>query len=388
VEPTAVVSAPRLLVTVGTMLAVGLAAHTAVNLRHLRRPDPNAPIVDEPVTVLIPARDEEQHLAATVRSVLEQSGVPDLAVLVLDDGSTDATGVIADGLAASDDRVTVIHGDDVPAPTGWLGKPWACARLAERAQGTVLVFVDADVVLEPHAVRALHATLRGNGFSLVAPYPRQLAGTWLERLVQPLVTWSWAATMPLHWAETSLRPSLSAANGQLLAFDSADYRAMGGHAAVRDDVLEDVGLMRAMKRSGRRTATVDGSHLASCRMYDGAGAVMDGYAKSLWAAFNGPVGSLAATAFLVLVFTVPAVAAVAAPTRRTRTIGVAGYAAGVVSRALVARRTGEPVLPDTLAQPASIAAFAALTGVSWWRHARGTNTWKGRAVVAHPGGQQ
>jgi hypothetical protein len=60
----------------------------------------------------------------------------------------------------------------------------------------------------------------------------------------------------------------------------------------------------------------------------------------------------------------------------------------VVSRALVARRTGEPVLPDTLAQPASIAAFAALTGVSWWRHARGTNTWKGRAVVAHPGGQQ
>lgn len=381
------VSAPRALVAVGSVLAIGLAAHTAANLRHLRRPDPQAPPVDEPVTVLIPARDEEQHLATTVRSVLEQTGVPDLSVLVLDDGSTDATGVIADGLAAADHRVTVIHGDDVPAPPGWLGKPWACARLADRAQGTVLVFVDADVVLEPHAVRALHATLRGNGLSLVAPYPRQLAGTWLERLVQPLVTWSWAATMPLRWAERSLRPSLSAANGQLLAFDAADYRAMGGHGAVRDDVLEDVGLMRAMKRSGRHTATVDGSHLASCRMYDSPQALVDGYAKSLWTAFNGPAGSAGATALLVLVYTLPALAAVAAPSPRTRALGVVGYAAGVASRALVARRTGEPVLPDTLAQPVSIAAFAALTGVSWWRHARGTNTWKGRAVVAHAGGR-
>ena len=381
------VSAPRTLVAVGSLLAVGIAAHTAVNLRLLRRPDPQAPIVDEPVTVLIPARDEEEHLATTVRSVLDQTGVPDLAVVVLDDGSADATGEIADRIAATDDRLTVIHGGNAPVPTGWLGKPWACARLADRAQGSMLVFVDADVVLEPHAVRALAATLRGNGFSLVAPYPRQLAGTWLERLVQPLVTWSWAATMPLGWAEASLRPSLSAANGQLLAFDADDYRAMGGHGAVRDDVLEDVALMRAMKRSGRRTATVDGSHLASCRMYDGASAVVDGYAKSLWAAFNGPAGSVGATALLVLVFTVPAVAAVAASSRRTRAIGAVGYAAGVASRALVARRTGEPMLPDALAHPASIAAFAALTGVSWWRHARGTNTWKGRAVVAHEGGR-
>ena len=372
----------RTAVAVGSALACAIVAHTAVNLRHLRRPDPQAPPVDEPVTVLIPARDEERHLEATLRSVLAQTGVPARAVLVLDDGSTDGTAAIAQRIAADDDRVTVLHGADAPPPPGWLGKPWACARLAEHADGSVLVFVDADVALEAHAVRAVAATLRENDLGLVAPYPRQLAGSWLERLVQPLVTWSWAATMPLRWAETSLRPSLSAANGQLLAFDAADYRAMGGHAAVRDDVLEDVGLMRAMKRSGRRTATVDGSHLATCRMYDSLQALVDGYAKSLWSAFNGPVGSFGATALLVIVFTVPAVAAVTAPTARTRTIGAVGYAAGVASRALVARRTGEPVLPDALAQPASIAAFGALTALSWWRHRRGTNTWKGRAVVA------
>lgn len=376
------VSLGRAVVATGTLLACAIAAHTVANLRHLRRPDPQAPEVDEPVTVLIPARDEEAHIATTLRSVLGQSGVPSLAVLVLDDGSNDATASIVADIAAADSRVTLVRGADTPPPSGWLGKPWACARLAEQASGSVLVFVDADVVLGPHAVRAVTATLREQGLGLVAPYPRQIAGSWLERLVQPLVTWTWAATMPLRWAETSLRPSLSAANGQLLAFDAADYRAMGGHGAVRDDVLEDVGLMRAMKRSGRRTATVDGSHLAECRMYDGPQALVDGYAKSLWSAFNGPVSSAAATGLLVLVYVVPAAAAVGARSPRTRAIGALGYAAGVASRALVARRTGEPVLPDTLAQPASIVALSALTAVSWVRHLRGTNTWKGRAVVA------
>ena len=376
------VSLGRAVVATGSLLACAIAAHTAVNLRHLRRPDPHAPRVDEPVTVLIPARDEEAHIATTLRSVLAQSGVASLDVLVLDDGSTDATSTIVAGIAADDPRVTLVRGEDAPPPPGWLGKPWACTRLAEQASGTVLVFVDADVVLEPHAVRAVTATLRAQGLALVAPYPRQVAETWLERLVQPLVTWTWAATMPLRWAETSLRPSLSAANGQLLAFDAADYRAMGGHEAVRDDVLEDVGLMRAMKRSGRHTATVDGSHLAVCRMYDGPQALVDGYAKSLWSAFNGPVSSAAATGLLVLVYVVPAAAMVGARSPRTRAIGALGYAAGVVSRALVARRTGEPVLPDTLAQPASIAALSILTAISWTRHRRGTNTWKGRTVVA------
>jgi hypothetical protein len=247
----------------------------------------------------------------------------------------------------------------------------------------VLVFVDADVALHPHAVRAVVATLRDQDLALVAPYPLQLAEGWLERLVQPLVTWAWAATMPVRWGERSHRPSLSAANGQLLAVDAEAYRAIDGHAAVRDEVIEDVALMRAVKSSQRRAATVDGSHLAECRMYDGTPAVVDGYAKSLWSAFNGPAGSAAVNALLVTAYVVPAVAALTAPRRRTRVIGLLGYAAGVASRALVARRTGERVVPDALAHPASIAAFAVLNAVSWQRHVRGTNTWKGRPVTAH-----
>lgn len=365
------------LVTMGSALAVGIAAHTAANLRALRRPDPDAPASDERVSILVPARNEERTIETTVRSLLAQTGI-DLELIVLDDGSTDATARILRTI--DDPRLRVITGPDLPPPDGWLGKPWACARLAAEATGSVLVFADADVAFAPGALRAAVHELRTGEFALVAPYPHQLAESWLERLVQPLVTWSWVATMPLGWAERSTRPSLSAANGQFLVFDAEAYRAIVGHAAVQGNVIEDVGLMRALKRDGRRTATVDGSHLATCRMYTGTSGVVDGYAKSLWSAFNGPAGSVAVNALLLTAFTLPAVGMVLGPDARTRAIGTVGYGAGVASRAMVARRTGENVLPDALAQPASIVAFSALNIVSWVRHLRGANRWKGRTL--------
>jgi glycosyltransferase involved in cell wall biosynthesis len=376
-DATAVVA--RAVVAVGSALAVGIAAHTIVNLRHLRRPQPQSPDVNEKVSVLIPARNEEQHVAHTVHSALMQMGVTHLTVTVLDDGSTDGTAAALEQI--EDDRLTVVRAPNDAPPPGWLGKPWACQRLSEMADGDVLVFLDADVFLEPSAIRAGIDTLRTNRFALVAPYPRQLAVTWLERLVQPLVTWSWVATMPLGWAERSLRPSLSAANGQLLFFDAAAYRSIGGHRAVADEVLEDIALMRALKRAGFNTATVDGSHMASCRMYSGTRDVVDGYTKSLWDAFNGPVGSLGANALLLLSGTVPYLALVLGRRRSTRVIGAVGYAAGVVSRFAVAARTGERRIPDAFAHPKSIAAFTVLNAMSWWRHINGSNTWKGRPVT-------
>lgn len=362
----------------GTGIAIGLAAHTAANLRALRRPDPAAPAVTERVSVLVPARNEQATIWSTVRSLLSQTGLEDFEVLVLDDGSTDDTAVILATIV--DPRLRVMHSPDIEPPEGWLGKAWACARLAAEANGTVLVFADADVDFMSDAVRAAVAELRAGGFALIAPYPHQHAETWLERLVQPLVTWSWIATMPLGWAERSTRPSLSAANGQFLVFDAQAYGQIDGHAAVRDNVIEDVALMRALKRAGQRTATVDGSHLATCRMYAGRQALVDGYAKSVWSAFNGPIGTVGVNALLLTAYVAPPAAMLTARSPITRTVGAIGYAAGIASRAMVAKRTGERVMPDAAAQPASILAFTALNAISWKRHLRGRNAWKGRAL--------
>lgn len=365
----------RVVATVGAANAALLAAHAVVNQRHLRRPVPAS--CDERISVLIPARNEASRIGATLSSVLAQVGVPELEVIVLDDGSTDDTPQVLENY--SDTRLRVLRSDTEP-PEGWLGKPWACARLAEEATGSILVFLDADVVLEPWAIGAAAQLLRNGGYSLISPYPHQVALTWPERLVQPLLVWSWLSTLPLEQAERSPRPSLAAANGQCMVFDATAYRQIGGHQCVHDNVLEDVGLMREVKGAGLRGNVVDGFAMARCRMYESGSSMVDGYTKSLWAAFGGPLGSIAVNTLLAGTYLVPPVLAITAKDPGTRIVGTVGYFAGVAGRMAVANRTGERQLPDALLHPVSIAAFIGLNALSWSRHQRGQNTWKGRSL--------
>ena len=359
--------------------ATALTVHTAWNLRHLRRPQPPIDDVTETVAVLIPARDEEQSIGVTIESVREQQRVAHLEIHVLDDGSHDATAIIAKSIADKDSHVHVLEEADVAPPPGWLGKNFACARLSDAVDANVLVFLDADVRLEPMAIASLVHELRSGDFDLVAPYPRQEASGLLERLVQPLLVWSWATTVPLRVAETRQWASMSVANGQLLVFDASAYRMIGGHASVRDDVIEDVALMRRIREAGLRAVTVDGSELATCRMYESSTDLIDGYTKSAWRAFGGPVGSVMVNSLLIGLYVVPALAVVFGR-GSTRGWGVLGYGAGVTGRLLVARHTGERELPDSLAHPASIVAFVVINKLSWWRHLTGTAQWKGRSV--------
>lgn len=362
------------LVAAGSALAAAGTLHAAWNLRRLRVPPHDPPPVAERVAVLLPVRDEAHRVEPCLRSLLRQEGLRDLEVVVLDDGSTDGTADVVRRVAGDDPRFRVVVGD--PLPTGWWGKPWACHQLAAAVpDATVLVFVDADVALAPHAVAASVATLRWAGLDLVSPYPRQLAVTVPERLVQPLLQWSWLTALPLGVAERSPRPSLAAANGQLLVVDSAGYRRAGGHEAVRAAMLEDIGLLRAVKRAGGRGTVVDGTHLASCRMYDSWESLRDGYAKSLWSAFSSPAGAAGVVALLGLAYVLPPAAAL-----RGSRVGLAGFAAAVLGRVLVGRRVRARVWPDALAHPVSVAVFGWLTAESVRRHRRGELTVRGRPI--------
>lgn len=346
-------------------------AHAALNARLLRRPEPGP--VTSTVSVLIPARDEASRLGACLASIRDQAagatdatgGTDVLEMLVLDDGSSDATAEVARAHGA-----TVLAG--APLPPGELGKPHACRQLAAAARGEVLVFLDADVRLAPGAINAAVRLLEVTGLDLVSPHPRQLAATPAERLVQPLLQWSILTTLPVRLAERSARAALAAANGQFVVVRREAYHRAGGH--VPDAVLDDLALLRAVKRAGGRGALVDGTDLACCRMYDGWAALRDGYGKSLWAAFGSPAGSAAVHSVLGLAYVVPAVAAL-----RASRAGLVGYLAGVLGRIITARRTGGRAL-DSLAHPVSIMLFAYLTVRSHVQHARGGARWKGRPV--------
>lgn len=350
-------------------LAVVGTVHAAVNARLLRRPVPGARGTAR-VSVLVPARDEATRIDACLNALREQDI---LEILVLDDGSSDGTADLVRAAAAGDPRVRLLDG--APLPAGWLGKAHACAQLAAEARGDVFAFVDADVRLAPGAVGAATALLESTGLDLIAPHPRQLAGSAAERLVQPLLQWSVLTTLPLRLAERSPRPSLSAANGQFVLVRRSAYERAGGHAAVRARVLEDLALLRAIKAAGGRGVMVDGTALATCRMYAGWAELRDGYGKSLWSAFGSPAGASAVVGALGFAYLLPAVAAL----RGSRT-GFVGYLAGVAGRVITGRATGSRVWPDALAHPISISAFGYLTARSFVQHRRGALRWKGRAI--------
>jgi hypothetical protein len=359
------------LVGIGSALAVAGAAHSWWNLRRLRElPDADASCR---VSLLVPARDEADVIGRCLTALRGQQGVEDIEILVLDDRSSDGTGqVVAHHLA--DPRVRLIEGDSEP-PSGWLGKPWACQRLADVAKGEVLVFVDADVTLAPDAVARVAALLERREVDAVSPYPRQVTTTWAERIVQPLLQWSWATLLPLDLAERSPRTSLVAANGQLMGITRDAYDAIGGHASVRDQVLDDVALFQELKRAGRRGVLADGTHVATCHMYDGWSDLRDGYSKSLWSALGTPAGAAAFVALTVLTYVVPPLAALTGSR-----VGAVGYAGAVAGRALVASRTGGRTWPDALLHPASVLMFGYLAARSVVGHRRGTLTWKARPL--------
>lgn len=172
---------------------------------------------------------------------------------------------------------------------------------------------------------------------------------------------------------------MSVANGQLMVFDAQAYRAIGGHEAVRGEVIEDVALMRSVREAGLRAATVDGATVAQCRMYEDSSDLIEGYTKSAWNAFGGLAGSIAVNTAMLALYVAPPVA-VLIGRGRTRKWGALGYLGAVTGRALVARDRGERVWPDALAHPASIVAFVAVNALSWSRHVRGTTSWKGRTL--------
>ena len=360
----------RALVVTGSSLAVLGTAHQLLNQRLLRRPPDDPPPVSAAVSLLVPARDEAHRIGPTIRSLLDQRGLADSEILVLDDCSTDGTAEIVRGVGGS--HVTVISG--TPPPPGALGKPHACAQLAAAARGEVLVFVDADVVLSPRAVCAAIAMLRGpRPLDLLSPWPRQVPAGVSGRLIQPLLAWSWLTTLPLRLAERSHRPSMAVANGQFLVVDAAALARAGGWRSVSGAVLDDINLARAVRRAGGRTGIGDGSTLATCRMYATGSELREGYRKSLWAAFGSPAGAVAVGAALALVYVVPAAAAMTG----SRT-GLVGYAAAVAGRAAASRWCGSPV--DAAAHPLSVLALLELLASSWAGRARGSLRWKGRPV--------
>jgi len=268
-----------IIIFLAVMLLIALS-----NLRAWRRLGSYRAVSTFPrLSVLVPARNEEVSVEKCVRSLLAQD-YPDYEVLVLDDQSDDRTPSVLADLASAERRLQILRGEPPPPP--WLGKHWACHQLARAAGSDYLVFVDADTRLAPQTLRyAISATL-AEGTDLLSVFPRQEVGSWSERLVVPVLQWSIFCFLPLALAYRLRVPGLVAASGQFMLFRREAYDAIGGHAAVRQDVLDDVALTRRVQANGLRWRLLDGGEHMRCRMYRDFHGVCEGFSKNLFALFG------------------------------------------------------------------------------------------------------
>lgn len=375
-----------ILAFLGALLLIALS-----NLRAMRRLG-NYPMLRRypPVSILVPARNEEHNIAACVESLLEQV-YPDCEVLVMDDHSTDCTGKILVELAEKSVRLRLLEGTTLPH--GWLGKHWACQQLAEASTGEVILFMDADTRLtSPHALRDAVVAMAAEQADLLTLLPRQEVETWAERLVIPIIPWSLHSFLPLEVAYRVKLPALSAAIGQFMMFRREAYEAVGGHQAVRRSVVDDIDLAKRIKAQGLRWRLVDGAARVSCRMYRTPREVFNGISRTLYGVFGRmlPV-HLFVWVWLGIVFLEPPVVLIllmaGVPVGASLSLAFVSSAAALMVWGIALRRFGFPIYL-ILFYPVIILLAVFLALWSPYQTLTGRVTWKGRstAIPGEPGG--
>jgi chlorobactene glucosyltransferase len=349
---------------------------------------PDAPLV----SILVPARNEARNIEPCVRSLLAQD-YPNCELLVLDDHSDDGTAGLVRGLGVSEtgERARLLQG--APLPSGWTGKGWACHQLSQHARGAFLFFTDGDTTHAPGTVTAAVAYAQRTRADLVSAWPRLITETWGEKLIIPMIVFLGMIGYP-HWLVLALQRfprasafiparllrALGAANGQFMFFSRRGYTAIGGHAALRDHLVEDVALGRAVAArtgEGLRLRNCESLAFSTCRMYRSFGEVWEGFTKNLRAAFESSLAGFLATGitqfccfllpFVLLVFPV-----------REKAFLFVEVAIICLIRVLLTLRFRTSWMSCVL-HPLAHALALAIGLNSWRRSARGGVTWKGRS---------
>lgn len=347
------------------------------------KPRPRKSVADgnsEPVSVLIPARNEAQNITDCLQSVLAQGPVVS-EILVLDDGSTDGTGELVSNLADKDERIRLISG--AALPEGWSGKCWACQQLGEQTNGSWLLFLDADARLSAGAIRAMLDTARRYNCTMVSCWPGLVMRGFWEQLLMPLLNFLTFTfyPAPLAYIRES-DASLALAHGACILLRTDHYRSLGGHKAVRSELFEDTRLARSWRTAGLRNCCVDGSRLVKVRMYETLGQIWVGFEKNFFSAFKTQSGFFGFLIFHLLLFLAPfimlclAVLPVFAGSPRWAVLICCGLV--LLIRLVLSLRFSHPLWTIPL-HPVSELLLAAIALNSWWRMVSGRGVrWKAR----------
>jgi len=234
------------------------------------------------VSAIIPARNEEAVVAACVESL---AGQPEISeILVVDDQSSDGTGVVVQALGQKIPNLRLLRTNSLP--DGWVGKNYALSIGVQQAKSTWLLFTDADAIHQPNsAARALQIA-QENHAVLVSFSPEQLTETWYEKALIPFIYLRLAKQFSYDQVNDP-KSRAAAANGQFLMIRRDIYDALGGHASVAGEVLEDVAFAIRAKWAGHRIWFGSGKGIVRVRMYRSFDAMWQGWKKNLYRLMGG-----------------------------------------------------------------------------------------------------
>jgi chlorobactene glucosyltransferase len=251
------------------------------------------------VSVLIPARNEEQNIKRCLDSLRNQDYL-NYEILVLDDNSTDNTFAVLQGIAREDKRIRIFSGK--PLPDDWFGKPYAMHQLAEEALGEIFIFTDADTVHSPTSISWTVSNMQNSRVDFISGYTKQKLLTFGEAITVPLMYFLTTIVVPLFLNRYTRRSFFSAAIGQFIAVNRNAFEKVGGYTTIRNKPVEDMYLARLFKRSGYQTIFLDLKEQIHCRMYTGYQAALEGIGKNIFVFFGKNSVLLYIVAVLVLVF--------------------------------------------------------------------------------------
>jgi chlorobactene glucosyltransferase len=320
------------------------------------------------VSVLIPARNEEQNIAACLQSVLRQ-GDQVREILIYDDHSVDRTGELAGQFASEDTRIRLVPAE--PLPADWCGKNFACAQLAAAASSEWLLFLDADTRLAAGAVGAIRRAALQRNLTMLSCWPGLALVNFSERALMPMLNFVVFTIFPAVLSLFRFEPSLGIAHGACLFLHRETYHRLGGHAAVHDEIFEDTRLAQWWRQNHERSLCLDGQDVVSVRMYASFPEIWRGFQKNFFPAFRTKGLFWLFLIFHFTVFLAPFL--------------IGNWSAmGLVllARILLAMRFAQPWW-SVLLHPLAEAVMLCLGVSSWWhcRSGRGV-AWKGRVYLA------
>jgi chlorobactene glucosyltransferase len=294
-----------LFIVVGLLvLAVWIGRHRQVARTLREEPslaaDPAAPPPSPAplVSVLIPARNESANISRALGALLSQN-YPAFEVIVADDRSDDDTPRILRDFAAKDPRLRLVEIRELPG--GWTGKNHALRQAAAVARGDLLLFLDADVALDPGALSVITSYFLAKRLDMFSLILRLDSRSFWEKALRVLAGTVLLFRFPLRRVNDP-GSSSAFANGQLIMMRSTVYRAVGGHERVKSVLLEDIALARLVKSEGHRLGLAYGFNVAAARMYSSLGDFARGWTRIFYSALDQSPARLLAVALFVSVF--------------------------------------------------------------------------------------